>query len=196
MLLALFPCAAAVRGAADGSIGSATLVFLATCLAALASGVAADGDSSRAPLGGALVVAAMSLIAFGFAAVLTRCRVSSSRAAFCGAALALLPTALLFVADPWIEWGGPSLVSPERAQAVLTVNPVAALCSGTGGAGVDWLRLPILYDGPATGVSGLSVIGQYYQGATPTPSLVFGACAAGIGFLLAFLGGWRATITR
>ncbi len=181
--------AAAVGASSPGWRGAGRAAGLAAG-AALAAGVVA-GEFS---VGAALVVGGVAALAAGLGGLLRRCGPAPGVAAFAAALLASAPTALLFVADPFIEWTGGKAGSEARAQAVVAVNPVGAICGGPQGVGVDWLRQPILYDGPATGVHGLSVIGQYYGGATPAGAFVYAAAAAGIGFLLAFAAGRRVTM--
>lgn len=110
-----------------------------------------------------------------------RVRVASATAA----ALALAPAALIFVADPWIDWRGGRPESPERAELVLRVNPVAALTSPQGGLGADFQRMPWMYDGPAEGVPGLSLVGQYYPAVPPSP-WAWGGVALTAGLAAAF----------
>lgn len=125
-------------------------------------------DAGRGAVGAAAVVFSTALLAFA-AAVAARRFASPGGAAALGAAVPVALTGLLFVADPLVEWNGAAAASQTVANWVVRVNPLAAGCSLSGGLGVDWLRMPLLYDGPGMGGGGLSVIGQYYQG-TPYPS--------------------------
>jgi hypothetical protein len=188
--LAVATCVGAGRGAASPGL---RIVAETWAIASVAAFAAARAAGVAAP-GGALVVGGMAAVAAGVAGLMRGRAADAAPAAFGGALIATLPAALLFVADPVIEWSGGTAASAGRAQSVLAVNPVGALTATPGGAGVDWLRQPILYDGPGTGTPGLSVIGQYYGGATPTGAFPFAAAAAGIGFLLAAAAGRRATM--
>jgi hypothetical protein len=176
--------AGAARGETSraGRLASTARVASLAWIAASAAGAAAGGGAGA--LGGAVVVAACAALACGLRAVLDRRSARPAAAEFAAAGLALAPVALLFVADPWIDWRGGSPESPARAGAVLAANPLAAMTSHRGGLGVDFQRMPMLYDGPAPGVPGLSLAGQYYPSVPPSP-FAWGGLVLGIGAALA-----------
>lgn len=169
ILAAAIPLAARA-GAADRSMSAglataARIAILAWCAAATA-GLTAGGVAGG-PLGAGLVVAAVAVLAFGLTSVLRRVGMPDAHSMFVGAGLACVPMALIFVADPWIEWERSSPSAPSRAALVLAANPLAAMTSSSGGLGVDFQRMPWLYDGPDAGVPGLSLVGQYYPSVPP-----------------------------
>ena len=165
--------------------------------ASAAAGLAAGGNAGA--LGGALVPAAVATLALGCASLLPTLHMDPRTAGFAGAALACVPSALIFVADPFVEWGSlPGSVSPAggipgeptessrrpgRARLVLAASPLAAMTSPEGGVGVDWQRMPMLYDGPVQDVPGLSVVGQFYASSPPGP-FAWGAVVLCVGTAL------------
>jgi hypothetical protein len=155
-----------------------------TWLASAAAGLAAGGGAGA--LGAALVPAGAAALALGIGAALRACGCAAGPAAFGGTALACVPAALLFVADPWIDWRGGTPESPERARIALAAQPLAAMTSGEGGLGVDFQRMPWLYDGPAPGVPGLSLVGQYYPAIPPSP-VSWGGTTLATGAALVFV---------
>jgi len=181
--LALVACAApALPGAPPRRMLRAVLVGAA---AAAACVLVAGGAGA---LGAAAVVAGVAALATG-AAILAR-SVSSSApgSALLGASVPCVLCALVFVADPWIEWRGSGPASPSRAALVYRVSPVAAVTSPEGGTGSDWQTHSLLYDGgDLGGRGGLSVIGQFYP-SRPAAPLAWGAAALLVGALLAGIG--------
>ena len=158
-------------------VAGATFVhgWLAGAVAGLVAGAGLSATTA------ALVPAGVAALAAGLAMALTGRGVQQATALFAAAALALAPAASVFVADPWIEWhGGDAAASPGRAQTAVSLSPVAAVASFDGGVGVDWLRQRMMYDGPARGVPGLSLIGQYYAVREP-PALAWGLAAGLLG---------------
>ena len=153
--------------------------------AAVAAGLTAGAGAEA--LTAALVPAGIAALAAGVAGVLRRTGVSVGTAPWLATAVVCLPSALIFVADPWIDWRGGTLESPERARTVLRASPLAAMTSADRGLGVDWQRMPMLYDGPAPGVPGLSLVGQFYPARPPAPwgwglgSLAAGAALVALG---------------
>lgn len=182
---------------ADRPVASVFTVFgLAICLgaavradgperwraAALAGGAAAAAAWSAATAAGdpslvasAAVVGAAALAACGVAALVRR--YSSAPAAFAGAFAVAAPAAFLFVADPFVGWTGGGEGTLDRAQAVVTVNPLASIAAD---AGIDWQRRKWMYDGPAPGSTGLSVIGQDYP-SRPSSPWTWALAAAALG---------------
>jgi hypothetical protein len=186
--LGIAVCAAAAISSRGGSLRDRLLggaiVLAATFVASWACAAAAG----RAELaGGAAVVAAAATAAHGTANLLRTAGVRSGRATFGGAAAVAMCAGLVFIADPFVEWnaGGPG--SLERARAVIGASPIASIAAD---ADVDWQRSKWMYDGPGTGASGLSVIGQYYP-SRPTPPFAWAAGAAAAGFLALALSTFR-----
>lgn len=185
VVLAAAVAGAACTGTRDGECAARLAIAARIAVLAWGSSAAAGiaaGGGAGAPEG-AVVAAAAAVLAFGLRAILGTLRASVPAASFSAAALALAPAALLFVADPWIDWRGGSPASPGRARIVLTANPLAAMTSPSGGLCVDFQRMPMLYDGPSPGVPGLSLIGQYYPAIPPSP-FGWGAPVLGIGAAL------------
>jgi hypothetical protein len=178
--LGIAACAGAVRG---GRIAPAAVAG-----GAFGGALAASAAAGHAAPGAALVVAGVALCAHGVAAVLRRFGAGAPGAAFTAAAIAVVPSLLLFAAAPWVD-AGESGARTSRAQLLVNANPVAALCSDAGGAGVEWLRRTFLYDGFPDGSSRLTMAGDY---AVTLPSAwAWGAAALGIGIVLALAGGSR-----
>jgi len=173
-------CAASAWSAGGDAIAtrcrSGAFVVASAFVAAWAAAAAA-GNASL--VGAALVVAGAAAAACGAAAFARARGVGAAHAAFVGAAAPAACAALLFVADPFIEWNGSTTAdAPDRAAAVLSANPIASIGAA---AGVDWQRSKWLYVGPTSGSTGLSVTGRYYP-SRPTAPWAWGLAAAAIGF--------------
>ncbi len=187
IVLAAAPCVGAHVGsqAAAYDLGarlrSAGVVFVATAVAGAAAILVAGG--AVGDTGAGLVPAGAAMLALGVAAVLGSRGASAVAATICGAAVPALLAALVFLADPFIEWRGPDASSPRVARIVTSLSPLAAATSPRGGVDVDWLRMPLMYDGPEGSGAGLSVIGAYYPSRSP-PAALWAACAALAGAVL------------
>lgn len=173
-------CAASAWNAGGDSIvtrcRSGAAIFVTTFVAAWTA-AATSGNASL--FGAAAVVAGAAAAAFGVATFARARGVGAAHAAFVGAAAPAVCAALLFVADPFIEWNGSTTAdAPDRAAAVLSANPIASIGAD---AGVDWQRSTWLYVGPTSGSTGLSVTGRYYP-SRPTSPWAWGLAAAAIGF--------------
>lgn len=161
----LMACAAAAMGAAaPASVARGGLAFGAAFVGSFA---AASVAGEPAVVGACAAVAGASALAFGVAAAFRSGGAGAGHAAFAGAALPAALAAIVFVADPFVEWQVTD-AAPGRAAAVIAVNPLTSIAAD---AGVDWQRTKWMYDGPAPGSSGLSVIGQYYPSRTTSPWL-------------------------
>jgi hypothetical protein len=174
-------CGVRAAGQAAERVRSAAWIAVLTGAAACAAGLSAGGGPGAA--GAALVPAACALLAAGLRTAAGALGIRAGTASFAGAGLALAPAALLFVADPWIDWRGGTSESPVRAARVLAANPLAAMTAPSVGLGVDFQRMPLLYDGPSPGVPGLSLVGQYYPSVPPSP-LAWAAVAGAVGAVL------------
>jgi len=170
-------CAGAGAGSASSS--NALRRGVLTAAAALA-GAWCCAAVAGAPglVGAAAVVAGAAAASFGAALLVRAFGAGEGHAAFAGAAPVAVLAAAVFAADPFVEWnaGGPG--SLDRAYAVIVVNPLASIAAD---AGVDWQRTRWMYDGPAPGTPGLSVIGQYYP-SRPASPWAWAAAAAAAGF--------------
>ncbi len=161
--------------------------------AGLAVFVAGGIDASGVP-GAITLVGGAAALAAGGAALARTSRTLSPGSGLLGALLPLLLAALVFVADPWIEWRGSGPASPAKAAWVYRLSPIAAATSPEGGTGVDWQTRSLLYDGGTEGGSGgLSVIGQYYP-SRPAHPIAWGGLALLAGLLFGGAGAWRSRV--
>lgn len=172
-------CVAAARTAAGESssarLRSGGVVAAAAAVAAWCAAAAAGGPSM---VGASAVVAGAGVAAFGVATLLRARGVGGAHAALLGAAVPFAAAALIFVADPFIEWNGSTTAAaPARAAFVYSANPIASIAAD---AGIDWQREKWLYSGPGPGASSLTVTGEYYPSA-PATSFAWGLAAAALG---------------
>jgi hypothetical protein len=178
--LGLASCLAVIADAGGASVAARWrhgALIAAAAFASAWAGAAAAGVASL--VGGGIAVAGAAVLACGSATLLAVLGRSRGRARFAAAALPLACGAIVFVADPLIEWRGASTEeAPARAAAVVAVSPIASIAAD---AGVDWQRGRWMYDGPRPGAGSLSVIGPYYP-SRPTPAWLWGAAAAALGF--------------
>ena len=159
--------------------------------AAAAAAVLVAGGTGA--IGAAAVVAGAAGLATGAAGLARSCSDNTSGSVLFGALVPLVLGALVFVADPWIEWRGSGPASPARAALIYRLSPIAAVTSPEGGTGVDWQTRSLLYDGgDQGGRGGLSVIGQFYP-ARPASPYAWGGAALLVGALLAGVGAWLRT---
>ncbi len=192
LVLAVAPCVAAAAHGRGGTTRRERLVGAAwfacgTVLAGAAALLTAGGSPSA--LAATLVPAAAALLALGVATAVHALGGRPVHATLAGAGLVAALSGSLLWADPFVEWAGAGARSGDVAAAFLDASPITAVTSGRGGTGVDWQRLPLLYDR-----GGLSLVGQYYPVERPVGPFVWAGLAALAGIALVGSSPVRATM--
>jgi len=124
-------CLAAAANGPSGSVrGRAVRGGIVGGLAFASAWIAAAIAGEPSAAGACAVVAGAAVLSCGAASLVRSLGANRAHATFAGAAVPCALAALVFVADPFVEWhGSQTAEAPARAATVVGVSPLAASSS-------------------------------------------------------------------